>query len=454
MKERESRSKFKKENMDSVEIMKCKLQSLMASLSSIKMTLATTTDETHKQGLEKLLQETEGEITDLENNLREAETKTNPVTSHHAMHRKSISMIAALKEVEKFDVSSVTCSVDDWCEKIEQLKTLHAKDENPEMVDEFYKQVCGRLDTVTYSQWEAHDTCDDTINGLVTYLRLNFGTKNSIYQMLHSIWTMEKSPSKNFKQTAAEMQHEFTKVMKTVKATYKDFTKKDLDVDSFGDIVCGMIFCDLARKADPQTFKLATRDMDNKFTASDIATTLKTLIDRNGETDSVTKAETSDTFYGTNPKYANKGKNGRNSNKKGDNQSGGNRNSSRDGKSGDNKNHSSGNKGLPSDFCRYQYTKKGCYQKNCKKRHVTVTGHGGNNGDAGTRAQGSTVNTAMHASAGTASPIPHQHNMVSPYHASPMPQSPYGMPPPMAQQVNSHFVNHINGESDPDFQVC
>ena len=441
--------------MDSVDIMKCKLQSLMASLGSIKTTLATTTEETHKQGLEKLIQDTQGEIAALENNLREAESKTKPVTSHHAMHRKSISMIAALKEVEKFDVSSVTCSVDDWCEKIEQLKTLHAKGDDPELVDEFYKQVCGRLDTVTYSQWQAHDTCDNTINGLVTYLRLNFGTKNSIYQMLHSIWTMEKSPSKNFKQTAAEMQHEFTKVMKTVKATYKDSTKKDLDVDSFGHIVCGMIFCDLARKADPQTFKLATRDMDNKFTASDIATTLKTLIDRNGETDSVTKAETSDAFYGTNPKYANKGKNGRNGNKKGDNQSGGNRNSSRDGKSGkssDNKNHSNG--GLPSDFCRYQYTKKGCYKKDCKKRHVTVNGHGGNKGDAGARAQGSTVNTAMHTTAGTASPIPQQSTMVSPYHASSMPQSTYMMQHPMPPQMNTHFVNHINGESDPDFQVC
>ena len=444
--------------MDSVDIMKCKLQSLMASLGSIKTTLAITTDETHKQGLEKLIQDTQGEIAELENNLREEESKTKPVTSHHAMHRKSISMIAALKEVEKFDVRSVTCSVDDWCEKIEQLKILHANDENPEMVDEFYKQVCGRLDTVTYSQWAAHETCDHTISSLVTYLRLDFGTKNSIYQMLHSIWTMEKSPSKNFKQTAAEMQHEFTKVMKTVKATYKDSMKKDLDVDSFGDIVCGMIFCDLARKADPQTFRLATRDMDNKFTASDIAMTLKTLIDRNGETDSVTKAETSDAFYGTNPKYANKGKNGRNGSKRSDNQSGGNRNSSRDGKSGkssETKNHSNGNNsGLPSDFCRYQYTKKGCYKKNCKKRHVTVSGQSGHGGDAGNIAHGSTVNTAMHTTAGTATPMPPQSTMVTPYHASSMPQSPYMMPQPMATQMNSHFVNHNNGESDPDFQVC
>ena len=438
--------------------MKCKLQSLMASLSSIKMTLVTTTDETQKLGFENLLQETEGEIAELERNLREAGPKANTL-SPQTLNRQAVSMIAALKEVEKFDVSSVTCSVEDWCEKIEQLEKLHTKGENSGMVHEFYKQVCGRLDTVTYSQWEADDANDGTIQGLVTYLRLEYGDKTSIYQMLHSIWTMEKSETKNFKQTAAEMQHEFTKVMKTVKATYKKSMKKDLDVDSFADIVCGMIFCDLARKADPQTFKLATRDMDDKFTASDIAASLKMLIDRNGETDSVTKAETSDAFYGTNPKYANKGKNGRNGNKKGKNQDGGNRNSSRDGKSGrqgENKNSSNGgnNGGIPADICRYQFTQKGCYKKNCNKKHGLVAGQGGNNGDAGNRAHGSIVNTAMHATSGTASPRPQQSTMASPYHASSMPPSPYMMQPPMVPQMNTHFVNHNNGDSDPDFQVC
>ena len=67
--------------MNSVEIMKLKLQSFMASVASIKMKLDTTTDESHILGLEKLLQDTEGEIADLKKKIRETESSSNWYTT-------------------------------------------------------------------------------------------------------------------------------------------------------------------------------------------------------------------------------------------------------------------------------------------------------------------------------------------------------------------------------------
>ena len=455
----------------SIKRMEVKLNHLNTNLGLYKSNMAGA-EENKKTNFETLIAETEREIAELEEKLIEAENKSD-IISPQTMHRQAVLMTGALKNLDKFDVSGTTCTVENWCEEVEKMEKIHANGQNAEKVQEFYNQICGLLDTCTYDQWNADQTCDKTITGLMSYIRLNFGDRTSIYQMLHSIWSMEKSPTKNFKQTAAEMQHQFTKVMKTVKVTYKKSTNKDLDLDAFSDIVCGMIFCDLARKADPQTFKLATRDMDEKFTAGEIAATLKLYIDRNGETDNVTKATTNDVFYGTAPRHANKGKNGKNGNKRGNRGNhgrdggnsggdGGNHGHSKNDKSGANNGNRNSNStsknGIPDGICPYQYKKNGCYRKNCNLKHGFTATYGGPRMANG---QPSTVNASMHATNGTTTPMVQPHSTIMPSYPTTMSPSPMiasQMTQPMShsmpQHLNSHFMNHTTTVTDPDFQMC
>ena len=453
------------EKKKSVQTMRDELASLLNGLNLFTLNLVTIEEE-KRENLEAEITKYEGKIADLQDRIADAELNSDS-SSPQTLNRQAVYMTAAVKEIPKFDVGGSTITIEDWCEEVEKIERIHAIGGPAEKIREFYNQICGLLDTCTYDQWNNDASCDHTIEGLLRYLRLNFGERTSIYQMLHTVWSMEKSPTKNFKQTAAELQHAFTKVMKTVKATYLKSAKKDLDVDSFADIVCGMIFSDIARKADPQTFKLATRDMDEKFTAGDIAAVLKLYVDRNGETDNVTKATTNDVFYGTAPKYANKGKGGKqgkrgNGRRDGGNPGGdgGNHGQSGNGKSGANNGNRNGSSkhGLPSDVCPYQFKKHGCYRKNCNLKHGTVSGTGGPQAVAG---QVSNVNTSMHATNRVATPMPlmaSQHPTMVSSHPNLMPPSqmvsqPMTHAPPL--QMNSHFMNHTDTNvSDPDFLHC
>ena len=141
-----------------------------------------------------------------------------------------------------------------------------------------------------------------------------------------------------------------------------------------------MVFSEIVKTTNADIFKLATRDMDECFSAAEIATKIQFYIDRNGATDAVTVAE-SQSFYGTNPKYSHKqysrkkpGSSTQQTNigpnhTKGKTTNGFNNASKRRNESNKRGPRSSG----WIEPCKFQNQPQGCMKQNCKFYHYKKT---------------------------------------------------------------------------------
>ena len=141
-----------------------------------------------------------------------------------------------------------------------------------------------------------------------------------------------------------------------------------------------MVFSEIVKTTNADIFKLATRDMDECFSAAEIATKIQFYIDRNGATDAVTVAE-SQSFYGTNPKYSHKqysrkkpGSSTQQTNIGPNHTKGKTNNGFNNASKGRNESNKRGPRSSGwIEPCKFQNQPQGCMKQNCKFYHYKKT---------------------------------------------------------------------------------
>ena len=343
---------------------------------------------------------------ELEGMIDEDETSeiTDGTNTNSKENRAVALLTTALKNVPVF---SHDVNTTEWCDNITKLQSIHAgESESDEVKTSFYKSVSGLINTVSYNSWmeELERTNKPgTTADLLIFLQEHYGDKTSIYQCLSTLWSMKKEPTSSYTQTAHLMEHKLAHAMATIKKTYQRINKSELTVDSFSKIVAGMVYSELARTADPEIFRHATKDLEECFSPSEIASKLQYYKDQFGSSDAVTTAEkaSANVFYGANPKVANaKAKYGKKGSNGGRRRRNGNTSTSRQ-----DKNHGKGDKVRSNDRCQFQDFKNGCTRSNCPYRHDGGTtgrsnsGNGGHRGSVGNTGHGSHVDHVTHGGA-------------------------------------------------------
>ena len=366
-------------------------------------------------------------------------------TNSNSKENRAVALLTNnLKAVETFSYETDTT---EWCDKIAHLQSIYAGEtESVEMKQCFYKAVCGHINTVAYSSWvdELHRTGKPgTTTDLLIFLQEHYGDKTSIYQCLSTLWTMKKEPTLSYTQTAHLMESKLAHAMATIKKTYRRIHQAELTVDAFAKIVAGMVYSELARNADAEIFRHATKDLEECFSPSEIAGKLTYYRDQFGSTDAVTVAEkaAANTFFGANPKVANaKAKNGK---KGGRRRRDGNKHGSRQ-----DRNHSkTDSKAKSNDRCQSQDFKNGCTRNNCPYRHDGQGGHAGSGGKAGNAGPGS--HTGYGSNGGSVGNAYHSQGQVMSMQSTT--SSPAMSSPAMMSHNQPMFTS--NGP-DADFHLC
>ena len=369
-------------------------------------------------------------------------------------NRKVIQFTSDLKKEKPYTYDVNTT---EWCANIAKLQQIHAGEaQSDDTKHAFYQSVCGLVNTVAFNSWIQHlKSTNKTGNttDLLMFLEEHYGEKTTIYQSLLELWSMKKDASQSYTETAHMMEYKLQKAMIIIQKTYKEIKKADLTVEAFSKIVAGMVYSELARSADPEVFKHATKDLEKCFTPSEIATKLKFYQDQFGKSDAVTAAEKAavNTFYGSNPKVANANATTGKKRSNGGRRGRGNNRSNR----GNRNNHKADNKGenkiRTSDRCQYElHMPNGCTRSDCPYRHESRGGSSSNSkhrSNAGT--SGNDGNNAYHAQ--TASHTPQ--TMTSPPQS--MTSSPAMMSHVYPMSATTHVTNSMfsNGP-DADFHSC
>lgn len=380
-------------------------------------------------------------------------------TNSNSKENRAVALLSiALKNVKTYSHDSNTT---EWCDSISKLQSIHAgENESDEIKNSFYKSVSGLVNTVAYNSWleELERTGEPgTTADLLAFLQLHYGEKTSIYQCLSTLWSMKKEPTSSYTQTAHLMEHKLARAMTTIKKTYKRINKSELTVDSFAKIVAGMVYSELARTADAEIFRHATKDLEECFSPSEIASKLQYYKDQFGSSDAVTVAEKAavNTFYGSNPKVANaKAKSGKRGTNGGRRRRNGNTGTVRQ-----DRNHSKSDKVKSNDRCQYQDLKNGCTRSNCQYRHDgnaavrSNSGNGGHTGSVGYTDQGSHVgrmNNGGQVGNGT------YHTQSSPMPVQSMTSSPAMMSynPPISTSTTANTTSLVSNGPDADFHLC
>ena len=391
---------------------------------------------------------------ELEGMIDESETAegTDDTNSNSKENRAVALLTTALKNVPIF---SHDVNTTEWCDNITKLQSIHAgESESDEVKNSFYKSVSGLINTVSYNSWLeelARTRKPGTTADLLIFLQEHYGDKTSIYQCLSTLWSMKKDPTSSYTQTAHLMEHKLAHAMATIKKTYRRINNSELTVDSFSKIVAGMVYSELARTADPEIFRHATKDLEECFSPSEIASKLQYYKDQFGSSDAVTTAEkaATNTFFGANPKVANaKAKYG----KKGSN-GGRRRRNGNTGTSRPDKNHSKNDKAKSNDRCQSQDFKNGCTRSNCPYRHDGGTAGRSNSGTGGHA--GFVSNTGQGSHVGNGGPVGN-----GTYHTQSqlMPAQSITATPAMMSYTQptstSTTASMVSNGPDADFRLC
>ena len=239
--------------------------------------------------------------------------------------------------------------------------------------------------------------------------------------------------------------------MATIKKTYRRINNSELTVDSFSKIVAGMVYSELARTADPEIFRHATKDLEECFSPSEIASKLQYYKDQFGSSDAVTTAEkaATNTFFGANPKVANaKAKYGKKGSNGGRRRRNGNTSTSRQ-----DRNHSKSDKAKSNDRCQSQDFKNGCTRSNCPYRHDGGTAGRSNSGTGGHA--GFVSNTGQGSHVGNGGPVGN-----GTYHTQSqlMPAQSITATPAMMSYTQptstSTTASMVSNGPDADFRLC
>lgn len=389
------------------------------------------------------IKELSTEIEELIENSQKSESETES-NSNAKENRIVVQFTAAFRKVPSFTYDVNTT---EWCANIAKLQQIHAGDvQSEEIKHAFYQTVCGLINTVAFNSWNQHLNSENKIGNtsdLLMFLEEHYGDKTTIYQSLLELWSMKKESSSSFTETAHVMEYKLQKAMVTIKKTYKRIRKSELTVEAFSNIVAGMVYSELARDADPEVFRHATKDLEECFSPSEIATKLKFYQDQFGKSDAVTTAEkaAANTFYGSNPKVSNSKAmdTKKRSNGRGRGRGRGNNRNHRGNYKGDNKTRNA-------DRCQYQDMPKGCMRSNCEYRHDSPSGNSGN-----------TVSVKQRPNTGN---VANDGNNI--YHAQPSSQAPQSMTSspammshvyPMSSMTHSNNSMFSNGP-DADFHSC
>ena len=149
---------------------------------------------------------------------------------------------------------------------------------NPETELQFVRQALGRMSIEYATNMQNHRPPIATYAMMKEYLKKNYATKESVYQILDKIWNLEQLESENYRDFGLKLDEKVSEVHSTIVSKFESY-KKDQDSDTDATLntldllklTGGQVFLQHLKTTNRDVYNHIVSDLDKAWSAGEIA---------------------------------------------------------------------------------------------------------------------------------------------------------------------------------------
>ena len=253
---------------------------------------------TQVENLEKFVEKLDAEIERREkddkfvqkfNNSKDQVQTEGFATNHYTSHQiKSMSNVIAT-EVPIF---SSGLDVHTWLNKLESYYKLYVVEDTTGVMEKhFIQNAKSRLCPEYLHAMLGSSDATDKFEGMKAYMKKNHASKMSVFQILDTLWEMERTESETYRDLALKLDDKVAEAANIIEAKFKEFceskgeSSSEIKIFDVYKLVSGQIFLQTLKNEDRIIYNNICNDLDKTWSAKDIALKAMTYRDRMASSD-------------------------------------------------------------------------------------------------------------------------------------------------------------------------
>ena len=272
-----------------------------------------TPDQKKIKNLKDLVAKLTSEIKERESKMNETKSKdtgglensnsgAQPVANRDFMSHKIKTMSSTVST--EIPVFSSGHDVHIWLTKIDSYHKLFVVSDSTGVMKEHFLQVAkSRLCPEYLNAMMASNDDTSTYAGMKEYMKKHHASKVSVFQVLDTIWEMDKTESETLRDYGIRLDDKAAEARSIIEAKFKDHIKNDVSrtdkvmkVDDVFRLMSGQVFLQALKNKKQTIYNNVCNDLDSTWSAAEIANKAMTFSDRMTSENGQNQADTPKVF--------------------------------------------------------------------------------------------------------------------------------------------------------------
>ena len=191
-----------------------------------------------------------------------------------------------------------------WLTKLESYHKLFVLPDSSGVMEEHFLQVAkSRLCPEYLNAMMASSEDTTTYDGMKDYMKKHHASKVSVFQILDTIWDMDKTDSETLRDYGIKLDDKAAEAKNIIEAKFQEFISKDdsrnekyMKVEDVFKLMSGQVFLQALKNKKQTIYNNVCNDLDSTWSAAEIANKAMTFADRMSSENSQNQAEVPKAF--------------------------------------------------------------------------------------------------------------------------------------------------------------
>ena len=191
-----------------------------------------------------------------------------------------------------------------WLTKLDSYHKLFVAPDSTGVMEEHFLQVAkSRLCSEYLNAMMASSEDTSTYAGMKGYMKKHHASKVSVFQILDTIWDMDKTDSETLRDYGIRLDDKAAEAKSIIEAKFKEYAtkdvsrnEKDMQVEDVFRLMSGQVFLQALKNKKQTIYNNVCNDLDSTWSAAEIANKAMTFADRMSSENSQNQAEVPKAF--------------------------------------------------------------------------------------------------------------------------------------------------------------
>ena len=225
-----------------------------------------------------------------------------PVAKRDYMNHEIKTMSSTI--ISEIPVFATGHDVHIWLTKIESYHKLFVVPDSTGVMEKYFLQVAkSRLCPEYLNAMMASSEDTSSYTGMKEYMKKHHASKVSVFQILDTIWDMDKTESETLRDYGIRLDDKAAEAKSIIEAKFQEYTKldvsrieKDMKVEDVFRLMSGQVFLQALKNKKQTIYNNVCNDLDSTWSAAEIANKAMTFSDRMTNENGQNQADTPKVF--------------------------------------------------------------------------------------------------------------------------------------------------------------